>query len=201
MPTLTAQLGVDIELLGIVAALVLFIVVFSAIVLYLAFRIKETFREGRGRGIVTAKVAFLVGVLFLTGAGFFFLAQALSTAPPVAGGGNPALILSASYPSDVRRNSLLNVSFTIQNPTEYVAHGAAIQADVLFQQFTIVSSSHEVTANTITLGDVPKGTVIVLLELRAPDLPGPVNDTIKLVFAEASVPPTRGITITVTGGP
>ena len=130
-----------------------------------------------------------------------FSTSASSTAPPVAGGGNPELILSASYPSDVRRNSFLNVTFTIQNPTEYVAHGAAIQADVLFQQFTVVSSSHEVTGNTITVGDVPKGTVLVLVELRAPDLPGAVNDTIKLVFAEASVPPTRGITITVTGGP
>jgi hypothetical protein len=201
MPTLAALLNADVALLGIVVALVLFIVVFSAIVLYLAFRIKETFREGRGRGMVTAKVAFLVGVLFLAGSGFYFLAQAFSTRPPAAGAANPELILGLSYPPDVQRNARFNASFTISNPTEYVAHGAAIQADVLFQKFTVLSSNYGVTGNTVTLGDVPRGTVVVLLELKAPDLPGAVSDTLTLVFAEAVAPPTRGITITVTGGP
>jgi hypothetical protein len=201
MPTLAAQLGVDVALIGIVVALVMFILVFSAIVLYIAFRIKETFREGRGRGIVTAKVAFLVGVLFLAAGGFYFLAQALSEGGPAAAGGDPELNLSVSYPPEVRRNSRFNVSFTISNPTESIAHGAAIQANALLHEFTILSSSHEVTGNTVTLGDVSKGTVIVLLELRAPDIPGALSDTITLIFAEAAGPQTQGITITVTGGP
>lgn len=201
MPTLAAQVGVDLALVGIVFSLVLFIVVFSAIVLYLAFRIKETFREGRGRGIVTAKVAFLVGVLFLSAAGFYFLALALSLGPPAAATGGPRLNLGVAYPSEVRRNARFNMSFSITNPGESIAHDATIQATELFQAFTVVSSSHPVTGNTISLGNVSKGTVIVRLELGAPDVPGSISGTITLVFAEAASPQSQGMTITVIGGP
>lgn len=101
-------LGVDLALLGIVFALVLFILVFSAMVLYVAFRVKETFRGESRRGIVIAKVAFLIGVLFLAAGGFYFLAQVLlPRAPPVPVG--PQLSLTLSYPVQVTREDRKSV--------------------------------------------------------------------------------------------
>lgn len=201
MPIEALQLPVDIALLGMVLALILFILVFSAMVLYLAFRIRETFRDEKRRGVVIAKVGFLVGVLFLAAGGFYFLAQAISPESPADGGARASLTLTASYPPQVQRNSAFNVSFTITNPTEYVAHDAVLQTSVLLQQFTVLSSTHEVTGNTVIIGDASGGTIVVSLELRAPDLPGTVTDTVTLVFTEADAPPTQGISITVSGGP
>lgn len=201
MPSLAAQFGVDVALLGLVFALILFILVISAIVLYLAFRIKETFREETRRGVVVAKVAFLVGVLFLAAGGLYFLAQVLSPSSPSVGGSSPTLTFSLSYPSEVSRNATFTFSVTVTNPTELVAHGAVIQTNVLFQEFTVLSSTHAVTGNIVTLGDVAMGTVIVSVELLAPDMPGTVTDTISLIFAEAEAAQTEGISITVTGGP
>ena len=57
-------MSIDVSILGILFALILFIIVFAAIVLYLAFRIKETFREEKKRGILVVKITFLIGLLF-----------------------------------------------------------------------------------------------------------------------------------------
>ena len=48
----------DASLVGMVFSLILFIIFFSAIVLYLTFRIKETFRAERKRGGLLLKIAF-----------------------------------------------------------------------------------------------------------------------------------------------
>ncbi len=65
----------DIAIIGVVFAIILLIIFFSAIVLYLSFRIKETFRKETRRGATVAKVAFLIGILFLAGGLFYFFAN------------------------------------------------------------------------------------------------------------------------------
>jgi len=92
------------------------------------------------------------------------------------------------------------MSFIITNPTESVAHGVAIQTNVLFEKFAIQSSTHEIVGNVIKIGDVPTGTTIISLELLAPSRPTEVNDTITLVFQEMTYPITQDISISVRGG-
>ena len=69
----------DLTVIGIVFAVILLIIFFSAIVLYLSFRIKETFRKETRRGATVAKVAFLVGILFLAGGLFYFFANTFTS--------------------------------------------------------------------------------------------------------------------------
>ena len=68
----------DITIVAIVFALILLIVFFSAIVLYLLFRIKETFRKETRRGATIVKIVFLIGTLFLAGGIFYFLANSMT---------------------------------------------------------------------------------------------------------------------------
>jgi len=194
---------IDISILGMVFALILFIIFFSAIILYLAFRIKETFRKETKRGAQVAKIAFLIGILFLAGGSFYFFAETLTpmVSSPPNETGKPQLALSISYPSTVRRNTKITISFTITNPTKYTAHGVVIQTNVLFEYFSIVSSTHDIIGNIIKIGDAPPGTTISSLELTSPERPGDVHDTITLTFQEMSQPLSKEISISVTGGP
>ena len=68
----------DITIIAIVFALILLIIFFSAIVLYLLFRIKETFRKETRRGATIAKIVFLIGTLFLAGGIFYFFATTMT---------------------------------------------------------------------------------------------------------------------------
>ena len=193
----------DISIIGIVFALILFIIFFSAIVLYLAFRIKETFHKEKKRGILVTKIAFLIGTLFLAGGSFYFFAKILTppVIPPPDEPGKPQLSLSISYPSTVRMTTKITISFTITNPTDHTAHGVVIQTNVLFDFFSIVSATHVVVGNVINIGDVPPGTTISSLELTSPDRPRDVDETISLTFQEMAQPITQEISISIKGGP
>jgi hypothetical protein len=233
----------DLAIIGIVIALILLIIFFSAVVLYLAFRIKETFRKETSRGATIAKIGFLIGILFLAGGMFYFFANTLSNitgptstpspnpTPPMSSPSpvptpspmptptptptpgpapmpsptptpspSPTLSMSISYPPSARMNTIITVSFTIINPTVSTAHGATIQADVLFAKFKIQSSTHEVVGNVVNIGDVPPGTTIVSLQLLAPNRAGIVTDTVSLLFQEMTTPIIQEITISVRGG-
>jgi len=203
----------DLAVIGIVIALILLIIFFSAVVLYLSFRIKETFRKETRRGATIVKIGFLIGTLFLAGSMFYFFARTLSnttepTSPPSepappsppSPAPKPTLSLSIAYPPSVKMNAIITISFTITNPTNYTAHGATIQADVLFTKFETRSSTHEVVGNIVNIGDVPSGTTIVSLELLAPNRAGTVSDTVSLLFQEMTTQVTQEITISVRGG-
>jgi hypothetical protein len=210
-------MSLDLSVIGIVFAIILFIIFFAAVVLYLAFRIKETFREEKKRGILAVKVAFLIGILFLAGGSFYFFAQILTpqsslpdTTPPDSSlpdtplppsneTGKPELIMSISYPSRTRMNTVITMTFTITNPTEYTAHDVVIQTNLLFQDLEIVSSTHQITGNVIEIGEVSE-TTINSLQLRAPSKPKQIDDTITLTFKEINEPITQQISISVTGG-
>ncbi|MFW6117166.1 MAG: hypothetical protein ACOC6G_01100 [Thermoproteota archaeon] len=204
----------DWTILGIVFALILFIIAFSGIALYIAFRIKEIFREEKRRGILIAKVGFLIGILFLAGGTFYFFATTLTptapsqppnnqtpTAPPSNQTGTPELTLTVSYPSEVSRGTQFTISFTITNPTQYTAHDVNIQADELLPHFTLISSTHNTTGNVIEIGDTPPGTTISSLKLKAPTKPGPIQGTISLTYTEMNKAINREISISVTGKP
>ena len=207
-------MSLDLSVIGIVFAIILFIIFFAAVVLYLAFRIKETFREEKKRGMLAVKVAFLIGILFLAGGSFYFFAQVLTpqsslpdtTSPDTPSPpsnetetGKPELALSISYPSRTKMSTVITMTFTITNPTEYTAHDVVIQTNEILQKFGLVSSTHEIVGNAIEIGDVPE-TTICSLELSAPSKPGQIDDSVTLTFKEMSEPLTQEISISVTGG-
>lgn len=194
----------DLTIIGIVFALILVIIFFSAVVLYLAFRIKETFRKETRKGFTIVKIGFLIGILFLAGGIFYFFANTLGNMAgpsPTPSPSGPYLTLAVSYPRTVTFNTLCTIDFTVINPTTATAHGATIQANILFADFVIQSSTHEVLGNVINIGDVPPGTTIISLELSSPDKPGTVFDTVTLLFQEMTDPVTQQVSISVEGGP
>jgi hypothetical protein len=193
-------MNVDLTAIGIVFALILVIIFFSAVVLYLAFRIKETFRKETRKGVTIVKIGFLIGILFLAGGIFYFFANTLGNITQPTPSPTPYLNLTISNPPSVTFNTNFTVSFTAINPTTATAHAATIQADLFFSDFTIQSSTHEVVGNVIKIGDVPSGTTVVSIKLLAPDKPGTVTDTVSLLFQEMTAPVTKEITVSVEGG-
>ena len=196
----------DLSIIGIVFAIILFIIFFAAVILYLSFRIKETFREEKKRGMLAVKIGFLIGILFLAGGSFYFFAQILSpsTSPTTSNGNGdsrPELTLSLSYPSTTRMSVQITVTFTITNPTNMTANDVIVQTNSLFEYFSLLSSTHERIGNTIKIGNVSPGTTVSSLELVTPSRPTDFSDTIGLVYTEMTEQITQNISISVTGGP
>jgi hypothetical protein len=151
------------------------------------------------------KIAFLVGVLFLAGGSFYFFAQILaspSPSPPSNGNdnGKPRLSLNISYPPTVSMNTEITMGFTITNPTNYTAHDVVIQTNVLFEHFSVVSSTHEIIGNVVEIGDVQPGTTVSSFQLTSPARPTNVQDEITLTFKEMEQPITADLSISVRGG-
>lgn len=214
-------MSMDISIIGIVFAIILFIIFFAAVVLYLSFRIKETFREEKKRGMLAVKVAFLIGILFLAGGSFYFFAQIIPSSSPTPSpepdnpndtplppsndngneNGKAELNMYIYYPSRTRMNAEITMTFSITNPTEYIAHDVVIQTTVLFEYFNLVSSTHKVTGNVIEIGDISPGTTVSSLNLVASSKPREIRDTITLIFKEMTEQITQDISISVTGGP
>ena len=201
----------DLSIIGIVFAIILFIIFFAAVVLYLSFRIKETFREEKKRGMLAVKIAFLIGILFLAGGSFYFFAQILSPSTPLTptpilpsngnGDTKPELRLSISYPTTIRMGTQITITFTITNPTNITANDAIIQTNSLFEHFSLISSTHERKGNIIEIGTVSPGTTVSSMELVAPSKPRDFSDTIGLTFTEMTEQITQNISISVSGGP
>ena len=201
----------DLAVIGVVFAIILLIIFFSAVVLYLSFRIKETFRKETRRGATVAKVAFLIGILFLAGGLFYFFANTFtniteptSTPTPTASptptpSQTPILTLSVSAPSEVSMNSELSISFTISNPTAFTANGVYIETSGLFSDFTLQSCTHETTGSVINIGQVPSGITVVSVNLLAPDRVRVFTNTVVLNFQEMLNPLTESVTISVRG--
>ena len=86
-----AELPSDYSLIGMVLAISMAIILLSGLALYVAFRLRETLREERGRGARAAKVGFLIGLLFLSGGIFYFFAIGFSSL-----GGTAATLTSST---------------------------------------------------------------------------------------------------------
>ena len=233
----------DITIVAIVFALILLVVFFSAVVLYLAFRIKEAFRKETRRGATVAKVAFLIGILFLAGGIFYFAANSLAnsesppepspssspspissssimpsvsptpSSPTASSSGTPNattqpsftsnpgtfLSLSVAYPPTAKMNSTITITFTITNPSLETAHSAVLETNSLFQIFQLELSTKPIIGNVINVGDVPQGTTIVTLQLLSPKQSRNFNDTITLIYQEATSKITQSINISIRG--
>jgi len=201
----------DLSIIGIVFAIILFIIFFAAVILYLSFRIKETFREEKRRGMLAVKIGFLIGILFLAGGSFYFFAQILSPSTPLTptpitpsngnGDTKPELRLSISYPTTTRMGTQITITFIITNPTNITANDVIVQTNSLFEHFSLVSSTHERIGNTIEIGTVSPGTTVSSMELVAPSKPRDFSDRIGLTFTEMTEQITQNISISISGGP
>lgn len=90
----------DVTIVGAVLAITVAILLLSGLALYVAFRVRDTLREEKGRGARAAKVAFLIGLLFLSGGVFYFFASGFGASggsTPVTG--TTSATLSTSYSS------------------------------------------------------------------------------------------------------
>ena len=209
-------MSLDFSVIGIVFAIILLIIFFSAVVLYLSFRIKETFKKETRRGSTIVKVAFLIGILFLAGGLFYFFANTFTNIndPSATPTPNPTdqptptpsstppqsatLTLSVSAPSQVGMNSQFSVSFTINNPTTFIATGVYLDTDNLFYDFELQTSTHDRAGSIITLGDVSSGVTVVTVNLLSTDR-ATFTNTITLNFQEMINPITESIVISIRG--
>jgi hypothetical protein len=210
-------MALDLAVIGVVFAIILLIIFFSAVVLYLSFRIKETFRKETRKGATVAKVAFLIGILFLAGGLFYFFANTFTniadpspTATPTptptnmptptpTPSGIPILTLSVSAPNQVSMNSDLSISFTINNPTSFTANGVYLETEGLLSDFSLQSSTHEIVGSVINIGEVSSGIIIVNVDVMAPSRTRTFSNIITLNFQEMINPLTESITISVRG--
>ena len=220
----------DLSVIGIVFAIILFIVFFSAVILYLAFRIKETFREEKKRGMLAVKVAFLIGILFLAGGSFYFFAQVLSpqsslpdttapdTVPSDNSSSNTTLPETPSPSNETETENgkpelTLSVSFpsrtktnTVITITFTITNPTEYTAHDVIIQTNVLFQDLEIVSSThqITGNIIEIGevseTTINSLQLRAPSKPKQIDDTITLTFKEMNEPITQQISISVIGG-
>ncbi len=65
----------DYTIVGTVLAIAVAILLLSGLALYIAFRVRETLHDERGRTARLVKVSLLIGLLFLSGGVFFFFAS------------------------------------------------------------------------------------------------------------------------------
>jgi hypothetical protein len=100
-----------------VLAISLAIILLSGIALYVAFRVKETFHEERGRGARVAKVALLIGLLFLSGGVFYFFAAGFRSF-----GSGTSSTLSSTVTSSVSHSTSSTLSSTV---TSSVSHSTS----------------------------------------------------------------------------
>lgn len=121
----------DITIVGTVLAVTVAILLLSGLALYVAFRVRDTLREEKGRGARVAKVAFLIGLLFLSGGVFYFFASGFNASAGSAQAiGTTSATVSTSYSSS-----------TTSHPARSTSSSA-----------TSTSSSSTTTATTSTSG-------------------------------------------------
>ncbi len=168
----------NFEILGIGIAVTFAIIALSAITLYLAFRIKETFREEKGLKIQVAKTFFLVGMLFLAGGMFYFFAQGMSSGKinntsrmieNVAVSESGVISLGLAYPENVRVNDNYNITFAVKSSAPNTIHNATIKITGLPLFGT--KSNFGIEVDKLILGDLQPGETDGVLQLKAPSYP------------------------------
>lgn len=91
----------DYTIVGTVLAIAVAIILLSGLALYVAFRVRETLRDEKGRGARAAKVAFLIGLLFLSGGVFYFFASGFGAQNQATSQGTTSQSSSASSSATV----------------------------------------------------------------------------------------------------
>jgi hypothetical protein len=120
----------EYSLIGEVLAISLAIILLSGIALYVAFRVKETFHEERGRGARVAKVALLIGLLFLSGGVFYFFAAGFNSSGPGTSSTLSSTVTSSSHSSTSSTRSSgtsTSVSSTVSSSKTTTSSSSFIQ--------------------------------------------------------------------------
>jgi hypothetical protein len=65
------------SIVGMVLAVSLAILIMTGFALYLAFRLRDTFRERGSKGASIVKLVFLIGLLFMVGGVFYFFSSGI----------------------------------------------------------------------------------------------------------------------------
>lgn len=171
----------NLNIVGIGITVTFTIIALSAITLYLAFRIKETFRDEKSFKIQLVKTLFLVGMLFLAGGMFYFFGQAMSSGKQVNDTNfskmignttvsNDGLIsLTAAYPAMVKTNDSYIVFFTVESLTTKALHNATIKVTGL--PLFDAKSYFKINSDSLVLGDIYPGKTNGSIQLKAPSFP------------------------------
>ena len=97
----------DYTIVGTVLALAIAILLLAGLALYVAFRLRETLHDEKGGSIRAVKVAFLIGLLFLSGGVFYFFASGFT-----ASGGSPTTSGGTSTTSSTTTRPTSSTSVT-----------------------------------------------------------------------------------------
>lgn len=195
----------NIELFGIGIAVTFGIIAFSAIVLYLSFRVKETFKEGKGFKFQLVKTFTLIGILFLAGGMFYFFAQAMSSGnvndtnfSAMIGNlapSKPDLVsFGVSYPETVRTNENYTLSLTIRSVSPAIIHNATLTLTGL--KLFGATSDYAIKGDTLIIGEIMPGESTGHIQLNSPAYPMRIAGTLVLESTEAKTT-TQDVSINV----
>jgi hypothetical protein len=111
-------MSLDLTIIAIVFTIILLLVFFSAVILYLSFRIKETFKK-TNRTAKIIQTAFLIGILFLAGAILYYSAATLTNPnqPTPTPTPNPSQQPTPTNPNNNPNNTPIPSTTTQPNPT------------------------------------------------------------------------------------
>ncbi|QQG48803.1 MAG: hypothetical protein HY247_00315 [archaeon] len=159
-----ALAATDYTIVGTVLAISVAIILLSGIALYVSFRVKEALKEERGTAARTAKVALLIGLLFLSGGVFYFFAAGFSSGGPTstlssssgfsttvsststsvtyttASPPGSQVTMQVSFPDRVVAGSSFTISFTIDNNGPATLTGGSLDVGNLFYTFSVNSA-------------------------------------------------------------
>jgi hypothetical protein len=110
----------DYTIIGAVLAVSIAIILLSGLALYVAFRVRDTLKDERGRGARAAKVAFLIGLLFLSGGVFYFFASGFNST-----GATPATSTTSSTKTTTETTTTTGTAPT--TPTTSTASTTSLQ--------------------------------------------------------------------------
>ncbi|HUW66604.1 MAG TPA: hypothetical protein VMW20_00990, partial [Candidatus Nanoarchaeia archaeon] len=171
-----------IRAMGIGISIVFTIIAFSAIILYLSFRIKETFREEKGIKNQIVKTVFLLGILFLAGSMFFFFAQALNIPEKLDTNDenvtDAELDFDVSYPETVNADEQYIISFRIYNPSSKTIYNSTIH--LIGLDIADIKSNFNVNSNALIIKDILPGERSGYVQLKAPSQSTTLNGKIVL---------------------
>src|SRR3990172_4761722 len=155
----------DLRLIGIGIAVTFAIIALSAITLYVAFRIKETFREEKSTKVQIAKVGFILVIMFMAGGMFYFFANAMSQTEKASNytegyetikndtdTENTSINIFLSYPEQINADEPYTISFILYNPSLKTVHDATIKLVGL--DIDEIESNFDINSKILYLGDL-----------------------------------------------
>lgn len=160
-------MSIDLTIIAIVFTIILLLVFFSAVVLYLAFRVKETFKKETKKGTNIAKTAFLIGIIFLAGAILYFSANALSsiqdqriqnqtssapTTPTITPSPNPGHTPTSTPTDSTPPSTIPNPTTPIPNSIDFFVYPSTVTSGINNQvtvTFTIYNPTNTALTNTV----------------------------------------------------